>query len=236
MVKKNYASYQEVQEGNMVPEDEALDIKGLAIDKSSMNNKTRKQLKQVLFEEILDSENINQMDVVKRLAILEDQIYKSLESGNKEYYKPVTIKPISVYENPMRIQGIKASVAWNAIKDDYLEAIDLTDRNAIDILKVNINPINASLIRDQYPEIFDKITYIIGTENEPAVDENYRNAYKGSISAVAIPKDVQTPEWLKPFIDYNTIINDNLCNFPLESIGIRRLGKDTVNYTNIVKL
>ena len=86
------------------------------------------------------------------------------------------------------------------------------------------------------PEIYDKITYVIGTETEPSVDVNFKNSYKGSISAVAIPKDVSTPEWLIPFIDYNTIINDNLCNFPLESIGIRRLGKDKVNYTNIVKL
>ena len=115
----------------MVPKEEGLDLKGLAIDKSSMNAKTRKQLKQVLFEEILDKENIDQMEVIKKLAILEDQIYKSLQSGNKEYYKPVTIKPMSVYEDPMRIQGIKASVVWNAIKDDYLEAIDLTDRNGI---------------------------------------------------------------------------------------------------------
>lgn len=236
MVKKNYASIQELQEGNMVPKEEGLDLKGLAIDKSSMNAKTRKQLKQVLFEEILDKENIDQMEVIKKLAILEDQIYKSLQSGNKEYYKPVTIKPMSVYEDPMRIQGIKASVVWNAIKDDYLEAIDLTDRNGIDILKVNINPTNVVKIRDQYPEIYDKITYVIGTETEPSVDVNFKNSYKGSISAVAIPKDVSTPEWLIPFIDYNTIINDNLCNFPLESIGIRRLGKDKVNYTNIVKL
>ena len=147
------------------------------------------------------------MKVIKKLAILEDQIYKSLQSGNKEYYKPVTIKPMSVYEDPMRIQGIKASVVWNAIKDDYLEAIDLTDRNGIDILKVNINPTNVVKIRDQYPEIYDKITYVIGTETEPSVDVNFKNSYKGSISAVAIPKDVSTPEWLIPFIDYNTIIN-----------------------------
>lgn len=236
MVKKNYASIQEVQEGNIVPKSQGLDLKGLAIDKSSMNNKTRRQLKEVLFEEILNPENIDQMDVIKRLAILENQIYKSLHSGNKEYYKPATIKPMSVYEDPMRIQGIKASVAWNAIKDDYLEAIDLTDRNAIDILKVNITPTNVINIRDNYPEIYNKITRIIGTDTEPASDENYKKAYKGSITAIAIPKDVQTPEWLKEFIDYNTIINDNLKNFPLESIGIRRLGKDTVNYTNIVQL
>ncbi len=236
MVKKNYATIQEVQEGNIVPKGEQLDLKGLAIDKSSMNQKTRTQLKQVLLEQILNKENIDQMEVLKKLAILEDQIYKSLESGNKEYYKPVTIKPISSYEDPMRIQGIKASIAWNAIRDDYLEAIDLTDRNSIDILKTNINPSNVGVIRDEYPEIYEKITYIIGTEDEPSKDENYKAAFKGSISAVGIPKDVHLPLWLKPFIDYNTIINDNLKNFPLESIGIKRGGKDTINYTNIVQI
>jgi hypothetical protein len=60
--------------------------------------------------------------------------------------------------------------------------------------------------------------------------------FKGSISAIAIPKDVVAPKWLSQFIDYTTIINDNIKNFPFESIGVVRGGKSNVNYTNIIKL
>ena len=42
--------------------------------------------------------------------------------------------------------------------------------------------------------------------------------------------------WIKDFIDYTSIINDNLKTFPCEALGIDRKEKDTINYTNIVKM
>ena len=200
-----------------------------------MNNKTRKQLKELLLEEILDTVNINQIDILKRMAVLEKGIYESLRKGSKEYYKPVTVKPISSYENPMRIQGIKGAVVWNIIKGQYDEAINLEERNALDIVKVNITPSTVEKIKDNYPVEYAKLISIIGTKEQPASKE-YAEFYKGSITSIAIPKDAKIPVWLLELIDYTTIINDNLCNFPLESIGIQRLGKDKVNYTNMINL
>ena len=43
-----------------------------------------------------------------------------------------------------------------------------------------------------------------------------------------------TPEWVKPFISYTEIINDNLKTFPCEALGIDRKMKDTINFTNIL--
>ena len=235
MAKKNYATLQELQEGNIVPLDEQLDLKGLAIDKSSMNMSTRKALKKILLEDILRADNIDRVQIIKDLAILEDNIYKSLASGSKDYYKPVTVKSFATYENPTRIQGIKASLAWNALRDD-LEALDLNERNAIDVVKVDINPNTAESIKDTYPEVYNSIINVIGTKDKPSSNDLYREAFKGSITTIAIPKDVDVPEWVTKFIDYKAIINDNLCNFPTESVGIRNMGKDKVNYTNIVKL
>ena len=56
------------------------------------------------------------------------------------------------------------------------------------------------------------------------------------ITAVAIPLDTPLPDWLEPFIDYESIIADNIGGFPYESVGIKTLNKSNVNYTNIVKL
>lgn len=231
--KKNYASIQELQEGTRL--DNVPDIKGLAIDKASMNMTTRRALKNILVEDILNIDQIDQVYIIKQIAILEDKIYKSLESGEKNYYKPLTIKSISTYDDPMRIQGIKASIVWNEVRGN-LEAIDLDTRNAVDIIKVNINSNNISKIQDEYFDVYEKLIELVGLPKTPARDKRYADLFKGSISAIAIPKDVLTPKWLITFIDYTTIINDNVKNFPIESIGVRRMGKDTVNYSNIIKL
>jgi hypothetical protein len=231
--KKNYASIQELQEGTKL--DNVPDIKGLAIDKASMNATTRKALKNILVEDILNIDQIDQVNIIKKIAILEDKIFKSLQSGEKNYYKPVTIKSISTYDDPTRIQGIKASIVWNYLREN-LEAIDLDSRNAIDIVKVNINSNNISKIRDIYPNIYEKLVDLVGLPKEKAKNCQYADLFKGSISAIAIPKDVKAPEWLREFIDYVSIINVNVKNFPIESIGIRRMGKDSINYSNIISL
>lgn len=226
MVKKNYASLIGVQEGNLVPENKQLDIKGIeCLTKSSKPKKTRDALQKILLEDIMRAPVIDQLRFIKDIAVFEKQIVESVQSGSKEFYKPVTIKSISTYSDPMRIQGIKASIAWNMIRPDDLPAINLEERNAINIAKVSINKTTIEQIRDTYPTIYQNMLVTLE-----------KDEFKGSIDALAIPLDVEVPKWLNDFINYDTIISDCIGGFPYESVGIQRMNKSNVNYTNIVKL
>ncbi len=225
-VKKNYASLQEVQEGHIVPEDEQLDIKGIqSMAKSSMSKDTRDALKKILYEDIMKTPVIDQFRIIKHIAVLEKRIINSLYDGSKEFYKPVTIKSASSYENPMRVQGIKASVVWNELKDDSTQGINLDERNAVSIAKVSINPKTIEKIKDKYPEVYSKALKLFEMP-----------MFKVGIDSIAIPLDVDVPDWLLDLIDYNTIVNDNVGGFVYDSVGIKRFGRNKVNYTNILQL
>lgn len=270
--KKNYASLIEVQEGNIVPPDAQLDVKGIeAIHKSSKPLSTRKALQKILLEDILKAPVIDQFRFIKDIAIFEKQIMQSMRSGSKEFYKPVTIKSMSAYDDPLRIQGIKASIAWNMIRPSDIEAINLDERNAVDIAKVNINKANIEDIREEFPNIYENMVKALNNETfksyinvpesnkkfnelvskvkagDPEVINQYKIEYEGSkiklkkytgseINAIALPMNVKLPAWLEPFIDYDSIIADNLNGFPYESIGIQRLERNSINYSNIVQL
>lgn len=222
--KKNYASIQEIQEGNVVAKNKQLDIKGLMIGKASLTPSTQKALQKIMYEDILKAENVDQIKVLKELAKFENTIFNAIRNGSKEYYKPVRIKAIASYEDPMRQQGIKASVAYNTIRTSNMEAIDLSERNSVDIVKVDINPKNIDKLKFEYPEIYEKVLVVLEQKE-----------YKGSISTIAIPKNEPVPVWLLDYIDYTTIISDNAKHLPIESLGIYR-GLDNNNYTNILKI
>jgi hypothetical protein len=243
MVKKNYASLIAVQEGNLVPENKQLDVKGIeALTKSSKPLSTRKALQKILLEDILKAPAIDQLKFVKDIAIFQKQIVNSVRNGSKEYYKPVTIKSKSAYDDPMRIQGIKASIAWNMIKSQELPGIDLDERNAVDIAKVNINRSTIEKIKDKYPEIYTKMVATL--DDDMFKKKTKRKTKNGEVEAivaneilaVALPIDVELPDWLEPFIDYDTIIDDNIGGFPYESVGVERFDKDNINFTNIIQL
>jgi len=222
--KKHYASKQELQEGNVIPEKKSLDVKGMeSFTKSTTAKDTRDALKKVLYEDILNCDHIDQVKVVKSIALVEKEIYDSIHNGEKKYYKPVKVKSASAYEDPMRIQGIKASVAYNAIHESGTEAIDLNIRNSVDIAKVEITLKNANVIQEEFPEVYNNIINLINS-----------NAYfKAGIDSVAIPLNEPVPRWVIPFIRYAEIINDNVGKFPLEHIGIHR-GNANNNSTNII--
>ena len=224
--KKNYASIQEIQEGNKVPKSASLAISGLPLDKVGIAKSTSDELKRILYEEILDSNNgVDQLKVLKSLAILERKIYESIREGETKYHKPARIKPISVYDTPMRIQGIKAAVAYNALKDKHEEMIDLEKRNSVIIIKVNINKNTIAKLEFSNNEKFLQMSKLISSKD-----------YKGDVTAIAIPYGADIPKWVVEFIDYNTIIHDNLSSFPIESIGISTLNSRSVPYSNILQL
>lgn len=237
--KKHYATIQQVQEGNIINGgDGMMDIKGLEMNKNTINDKAKKELQDILYEDILTADEIDQVKIIKKLAILERQIYDSLHSGEKEYYKPASIKSISSYEDPMGIQGIKASVIWNAVREPELEAIDLSARNTIGIVKVIITEENIDKIKDSNPDVYERFKSVFKDKTifRESKSESLNKTKKNIITSIAVPIDVKTPSWLFEFIDYNTIINDIIKVFPIQSINIQTLDKNNINYTNIMKI
>ena len=232
--KKNYASIQELQEGNMIPKGKQLDIKGIeSMAKSNTSESTKAALKKILLEDIMNTPTVDQFKIIKDIAILEKKIVDSVLSGSREFYKPAKIKSAASYNTPFRIQGVKAAYAWNKIKPSNLPGINLDERNAIDIAKTTINLNTVESIRDKYPEVYENIKKVFEEDANLPKDNKI---FKGSIDAVAIPLDLKVPDWLLEFIDYKTIINNNISGFTYESVGIQRLHKNTVNYTNIIQL
>lgn len=237
--KKNYATNQELKEGVILEQDikHSLDIKGLPINKSTLNDSAKAALQKILYEDILVTDHIDPALIIEKIAILEKDIEESLRSGEKKYFKPLSIKAYSSYEDPMRIQGIKASLVWNKVRDPQLEAIDLDARNTIGVVKVQIDPSNIDRIRDKYPDVYDRFVELFMDQTffKPGISEDC-SPKKKEITTLAIPIDVDTPEWVSEFIDYKTIVNDNIGNFPVESVGIRRLGASNINYSTIMNI
>lgn len=224
-MKKNYAAIQELQEGTIVPPAKSLDIKGLTIKKSVLSINTRNRLQHILKEYVLDidKDKLSQTKIIDELNKFQDEIYQSLMSGSKEYYKPTKIKSIKSYDKPFSISGIKAAYIYNIIKDKYATSINMEESNYIDIIKVNINKKNVDKIKDIDEDIYIKLRDVL--ENNPA--------YKNGITNIAVPPDATLPEWVLSYINHRTIISDNICNFPIEDLNIDR-PNNKVAYTNIM--
>lgn len=196
-----------------------------AFVKSSTNPAIQARLKKILYEDILNSESVDQIKVLRHLAQLEKEIFDSINRGEKIFFKPVKVKAMTSYENPMRIQGITASVAYNALHEPGTEALDLSIRNSIDVVKVDMSPKNIDRIRDIYPDVYSRAIALFTDKN--------RSYFKDGISSIAIPANEPVPGWVLPFIEYAEIINNNISGFPIESIGLYR-GHAKNNSTNMI--
>ena len=223
--KKHYSSYQEMQEGNLVPADKALKITGMEMDKSTLQETTREKLKQIMNDDILACEEIDQMRVLTDIVKIEKEIHRSLGNGETTYYKPMSIKSMNAYDNPMGIQGIKAALIYNDTKDEDCAPIDLEARNSINVVKTKITPLNIEPLKVQNPRVYEALNKYFAMKE-----------FSHGITAIAVPLDAQTPKWIIPYIDYYSIINDNVKTFPLESIGLGTAGNASVNHSNILRL
>ena len=75
------------------------------------------------------------------------------------------------------------------------------------------------------PDLYEKIMGVLE-----------KSEYKNGISSIAIHYDDPIPEWIKPFINVQEILQDNLKSFPLESIGINKISNQYVTTSNIISI
>lgn len=181
-------------------------------------------------ERLLYVKEINISDILRDLEKFEGIILNSLKNGEKSFLIPKSVKELEAYKDPFKEQGVRAVLAWNYLFPAML--IQLPEK--IDIVKVNMrNEKEIEPLKEIDKEIYDKIVKNIFK------NPNKKIADKG-IEVIAIPRNIEKiPEWILPFIDYDTIVNDNISRFysVLESLGIETIKTSGKRYfTNILKI
>lgn len=224
--RRNYADVQLLQEGNIIPEGERLAIMGLSINKSTLSEDTKERLQHILYEDVLTADKVDQVHVMKQLIIFEKEIYNSIMNKETKYYKPDNIAAINSYKkDPLSVNGILAATIYNEMRNEDMPYINLDERNKIIKIKIDVNKKNVEKIKDLYPEEYGKLIRLL---NHPILGSK--------LTVIGLPIDVSVPDWVLSFVNFNEIINDQLKNFPLDSIGLKRLENDSVNVSNIIQL
>lgn len=226
--RRNYADIQTLQEGNIIPKGmkTSMAIMGLPINKSTLSEGVKKRMQEILYNDILTADRIDQIKIMKQLALLERSIYDSVMAKETTYYKPDNVKAISSYDkNPLEVNGIVAIMIYNEMRDENMSAINLDERNKVIKIKIDVTKKNVHKIKDKFPVEYAKLCRLL---EHPTLGSK--------VNTIALPADTEVPDWVLEFVDIQTIVADAVKNFPLDSIGLRRCGNDSVNYSNIIQL
>lgn len=131
---------------------------------------------------------------------------------------------------PFQEQSFRGAYAWNVIFPDM--QIELPD--TADIVHLNIYKLeDVKDLEEKEPEIYNNIKRYI-------FESKLEEVRKKALTVLAIPKNVETiPEWCRPYINYDKIVNDNTSKMRtlLESLGVLTIETDstTKRYSNIIE-
>lgn len=227
--KKWYALISNLREGVLL-DPPKVTFKGLSFIKSTANSITKERFSKLVKERILEAgKNIDIPTIIKEIREFEEYIGATIDEGRTDFTTPSKTKAPEAYAEPDRIQSVRGVIAWNAVYPDN----PIAAPDAVNLIKVNLDTMEdmASLERD-YPEIYHNIVRKVF--NHP----NKKIAEKG-VNVIALPAKVKSiPEWLRPYVDKEKIINDNM---KLISGTINSLGLDTAELrrdyiTNIMRV
>lgn len=199
-------------------------------NKSTTREETKKYFNDLVKEKILQAEDINISMILSDLEKFENIIRDSLLKGEKNFLIPASVKELESYKDPFRIQGFRSVLAWNFV---YPE-MTITLPEKVDIVKVKLTTEQeCEKLKEIDENIYKRIQKNVFQNSDTRISE------KG-VAVIAIPRNVEKiPEWLMHFIDYDTIVNDNLSRFYsiLEGLGVETIKTTKKEYfSNILKI
>lgn len=102
------------------------------------------------------------------------------------------------------------------------------------IVPLNIYKLeDISDLEETEPEIYNNIKRYI-------FESKIEEVRKKALTVLAIPQNIESiPDWVRPYIDYDKIVNDNTTKMRalLESLGVQTIQTDstTNRYSNIIQ-
>ena len=227
--KKRYMAKIMLREGTVF---EKTEVKGLDFLKSECNEFTRKFISDLMNEEFLEkpTDEVVVKNMVNGTRELAEAVRNSLERGEKTFLTPKKCKEAAAYKIPWSEMSFKGAYAWNMLYPDM--GIEFPD--TVDIVHLTIRKLeDIEIIKDSHPDIYNKIKRYIF---ESKIDE----VRSKGLMVLAIPKNIPTiPDWCKPFINYDKIINDNTTKMRplLEALGVQIIQTSSTmdRYSNIIE-
>lgn len=228
-VKKRYIALMKLKEGReLVPTE--IEIKGHDFKKAGVNETIKQRLTQIIEKYIL-SEDIEHLNgeyvdipsILCEMESLENDIRKSLMNGETMFLTRVNAKGWNAYKEPFSEMNATSVLAWDLIYPEQeiqtpmklnVIIIDLFDESKLEVIK------------DTFPYEYDRIKRYIFNGPYPK--------FREGIKYLAIPNNVTTiPDFIKPFINVDFIIQKNLSTFRpiLSALGLPPLyGSNGVEY------
>jgi hypothetical protein len=233
--KKSYASIITAELGKILRKP-VLDVKGLSIKKTTISKRLRKRFMDILENSILKSKQIDLKSIIKQFDDLGIEIEDSLKKGEILYLLPKNLESIDGYKDPATLEPVRGALIWNALEPEN----QIVPPEKINLLKLTVydkNDPRLQTLRNNHPEKYNALMRVVFNEGvkNPTIDIS-----RFGLSTIAIPKSVEhIPDYLRPFIDYKTMVNKNMTNgyILLESLGVYTEEVKTNKYkSNIIEI
>lgn len=185
---------------------------------------------------ILESERPDISGILSDLKKFEQDIRDSVRRGEKHFLPLGNAKDPEAYTDPLRIQAYRGTLIWNYLYPDQ----EISFPSKVSILKLNIfDEKDIDGMKTKYPIEYAKIKEKVYNNPNPKIRE------KG-LQVIAIPGNVNIPEWCQEYIDMDVIVNSIVAQFKgvLDSFGVQvpKVGKmikstnrQTNKFSNIVR-
>lgn len=215
--KKHYAAIMELQEGNHVPYDKQLDMKGIQLRKVVTNEFGRDYFTDIIENDILRAEKINRRYIVDKYTTFEKLVVDKLKNGDLDVCKNMKVKPIQAYAKPFEEQSIKGMIVWNCL---YEETNPIIPIEYIYVVITTLRTLDdMEPLKTTHPEIYETLKH--------SIFEHPKMKKYGAV-CIGIKKDEEKiPEWIIPFINFRLMMRYNAS--PMmeiwESLGLGITGK-----------
>lgn len=245
-VKKRYMSLFKLREGTLLNPPKT-DIKGFDFKKASTSDVCEKIFTGLAEDYLLKSENIDVRGLREELRQLEKDIMQDIQMGNLTYLPIANAKELSAYAEPGTEQSVRGVITWNSIYPD--NQIELPSK--VKMLKLTtFKEEDIEPLKRTEPEIYDIIMKEIFHDHSgifvtTSVKDGKVHVKSKGMQVIAIPSNGSIPEWIKPFIDYGSMIGSILA--PFKSVtdllkincvptGYKKNGvnRETESFTNII--
>lgn len=245
-VKKRYMSLFKLREGNLL-DPPKTDIKGFDFKKSSTSDICEKIFTRLSEDYLLKSDEIDVRGLREELRNLEKDIMEDIQCGNLTYLPIANAKELSAYAEPGSEQSIRGVLTWNMIYPD--SPIDLPSK--VKMLKLTaFKEEDTYPLKKKNPEIYDVIIKEIFNDTSGIfITRSIKNGKESfnskGMQVLAIPSNGKIPDWVKPYIDYTSVIGTILAPFKsvtdllkinCVSTGYKKNGvnRESEAFTNII--